>query len=316
MAQYFPFSYQEMNLMEGTYTPSEVHTVNNASFCYWQRSLFQRAISIINIDGLPETWSGSIKDFFIYCLFRFGYVAVFDDPKFGITFQPCTLSGQDLYYQPTNALVANPQLSKEMVIGKDCEIIKLTPDWQGIWDIINYYAGKLSHLDNAIDMSIINNKFAFVISAKTKAGAESIKKIFDKINKGVPLVVFDDKYVDVPASKGNSPYNFLERSNLKQSYLTDLQLQDQQSLLAGFDKEIGIPTIPYQKKERFVNYEAMSQIMDATSRSYIWFKELQESFQVVNEHFGLNLTAELRYNPDDMDVIMEDNKGGEEDVIS
>ena len=120
--------------------------------------MFQRALSVLEID-LPEEWNGSIKDFFNWCLYRIGFVAVFYDKKFGLSFQPCALNGYDFYYRPTKAIVSNPSLlfgSKTFRIGKDCEILKLTPDYMGIWDIIDYYAEKLSLLDNAINMSIIN----------------------------------------------------------------------------------------------------------------------------------------------------------------
>lgn len=292
---YIPMNYDHVNNLNSLYIPSNVKYINTVVFNFWERSLFQRAISVIDID-VPEEWDGSVKDFLYYCLFRFGSVAVWYDKKRGLVFNPGSFKGYDFYYQPTSYLIANPALDKslELEIGKDCELIKLTPDYMGIWDIISYYAEKLSLLDSAINMSIINNKFAWLLGARNKSIAQTIKKIFDKIQRGDPLVVYDAKMQDDPATK-KEPWQFLERTNIKNSYITTDQLQDFQTILNNFDCEIGIPTIPYQKKERLVTSEADSRIIDSTSRSIVWKNTLDESFKLVNKMFDLDLSCELRF---------------------
>lgn len=292
---YIPINYERINNINATYQPSSLKYVNTKVYDFWVRALFQRACSAIILD-LPEEWGGSVTDFLYYCLLRFGYVAVFERPEYGIVFNPATLSGINFWYQPTTAIIANPKIKKtvNLEIKKNCELLKLTPDYLGIFDIICLYAEKLAMLECAINMSIINNKFAFLISAKNKAAAQALKKIFDQINKGNPAVFFDQKLADDPATK-SEPWQFLERSNLKQSYLTDQQLQDMQTILNNFDAEIGIPTIPYTKKERMVTSEAESRIIDSTSRSIVWYDCLSESMKEVNQMFGLNLSCKLRY---------------------
>ena len=292
---YFPLNYQQINVAAGTYNPSNVKSFNNKTYAFWERSLFQRACSVLQFE-LPEDWQGSVKDFFYYCLFKFGYVAVFETDKLGKVFQPCTLNGYNFYYQPTEALISNPLYSDKLTIGEQCEIIKLTPDYFGIWDIISYYAEKLSTLDNAINMSLINNKFAFLIGARNKTAGEALKKMLDKVNRGEPAVIYDMKLLNDPQDKAE-PWQFLERKNLKDSYLTTEQLMDFQTLLNNFDTEIGIPVLPYQKKERMVVSEAESKIIDATSRSVVWFDTLSSCIGVVNKHFDMNIGVSLRYNP-------------------
>ena len=292
---YFPLNYQQINVAAGTYNPLNVKSFNNKTYAFWERSLFQRACSVLQFE-LPEDWQGSVKDFFYYCLFKFGYVAVFETDKLGKVFQPCTLNGYNFYYQPTEALISNPLYSDKLTIGEQCEIIKLTPDYYGIWDIISYYAEKLSTLDNAINMSLINNKFAFLIGARNKTAGEALKKMLDKVNRGEPAVIYDMKLLNDPQDKAE-PWQFLERKNLKESYLTTEQLMDFQTLLNNFDTEIGIPVLPYQKKERMVVSEAESKIIDATSRSVVWFDTLSSCIGVVNKHFDMNIGVSLRYNP-------------------
>ena len=306
---YLPFNYQKLNLLDNSFIPNSIKNRNNISFSYWQRSLFQRACSTLEFE-LPENWNGNVKDFFYYCLFRFGFVAVFYDPKYGITFQPATLKGYNLYYQPTECLIHNPVFTtrenmRKYEIGSNCELIKLCPDYQGIFDIIDFYSDKLSTLDGAISMSLVNNKFAFLIGAKTKAAAESLKKMLDKVNRGEPAVIFDSKLItDDPVSK-DTPFQVWDR-NLKNNYITSDQLNDFQTLLNNFDAEVGIPTIPYQKKERLVTSEAESRVIDSTSRSIIWYETLSNSIEKVNNMFDTSISVKLRYN--------EENKTNKGDV--
>lgn len=292
---YKPYYYVSLNKEAGTYFPSSIKSRNNKSFKFWERALFQRAISVIEFN-FPEEWQGERKDFILWSLFRYGYGVVAKNSKYGTFFQPCTLNGYDFYYQPTEALVSNPHLAilkSKFTIHKDCELIKLTPDYQGIFDIIDYYAEKLSLLDNAINMSLINSKFAFVFGAKNKSGTQAIKKIMDLINKGEPAVVFDSRISDDTQSE-SEPWQFVD-FKVKENYLTDKQLQDFQTILNNFDCEIGIPTIPYQKKERMVSDEANSKQLESIARCTIWVDSLNNSFKKVNKMFGMNLSAKLRF---------------------
>ena len=298
---YSPLNYSQISNIEGRVNPSMVKYYDSATFAYWQRSLFQRAISTIDFKNLPEKWEGSVRDFFYWCIFSYGHVAVFEEKKFGgVCFQPGSFFGFDFYYQPTQYIVANPKLSKTFKIHEDCEIIKLCPDFRGIWDCITYYASLLSMLDAGISMSIINNKFAYLLGAKNKAAAETLKKIFDKINAGEPAVIFDNNLLQNDPQDKEEPYNFLERSNLKQSYLTTDQLMDRATLLAAFDAEIGITSLPYNKKERLVTAEAESRGEDANARITVWKATLDSSLKEVNKMFGTNISVELVNDKEEM----------------
>ena len=303
---YTPLNYDRINNVEGHIQPSMLKYCNAVTYAYWQRSLFQRAISTIKFTGLPETWEGEVKDFFYWCLFAYGYVGVFNTRNFGLSFQPGALYGFDFYYQPTEFIVANPKLNKRFKIHEECEILKLTPDYRGIFDIISYYAMLLSALDSGINMSIVNSKFAYLMGAKNKGAAESLKKIFDKIASGEPAVIFDQSLLPIDPQSKEESWSFLERSNLKQSYLTTDQLMDRSTLLSSFDAEIGIRSLPYNKKERLVTAEAESRKQDSTARLEVWKATLDSSLELVNKMFGTNIKAELTY--DDKEVP-EDGTG-------
>ena len=308
---YLPLNYEQINLMCGTYFPSQVKPYNNASFALWQRALFQRACSTIMIT-LPEEWKKH-KDLLYYSLFAIGFVGVGKMAEVGNWFNPGTLSGYNFYYEPTKFLLANPALpagaKQEFIIGKECEILKLTPDYMGIWDVITFYAEKLAALDVAINTAIINSKFAYVIGAKNKAAAEVMKKLFDQVNSGQPAVFFDKKLAN-DGTDQEEPWQALFRDNLKSSYIVTDLLRDFQTVINDFDTEVGIPTLPYEKKERLVTDEARSKEIDATSRSIVWYEELKRTAEICNEFMQFedgSIEVELRYKGGEEDGYSEDN---------
>lgn len=295
---YTPLNYQELNNMAGHYSPSMVKAYNNATYGYWERSLFQRSVSRIKTT-LPDTWEGSRRDFLLFCLLKLGFVFVSYDDALGYWFNPGHLYGIDFYYQPTEFILANPRaselgLKERYQLHTEGELLKFMPDYRGIFDIISYYAEKLSALDNAINMSIINNKFAFILAAKNKATAEALKKILDKINKGEPAVFIDKMLMNDP-NDGSTPWQFLELQKLKDNYITDKQLIDFQTILNAFDAEIGINTVPYQKAERFVSAEANSRAVDSQARIITAIECLESSVKDIKRLYpDIKLGFEFR----------------------
>ena len=137
-----------------------------------------------------------------------------------------------------------------------------------------------------------------------------MKKLFDRVNAGEPAVFFDAKLANDGIDK-EEPWQFIDRK-VKDSYIVTDLLRDFQTIINDFDTEVGIPTLPYEKKERMVTSEAESKQIDATSRSIIWYDTLKESFEIANKfmEFGENgLKVELRYNIEggDQDGIRKDN---------
>ena len=300
---YLPLNYDQINLIEGTYQPSQIKN-NSASFDYWVRTLFGRASSNL-IFGLPDFWQGDIANFWYYCMLRFGFLSIQDltgkgkrGDELGMCFSPVNLSGINFYYQRTLATLSNPTLDEsfELEIGKDCALVCMTPDKMGIWDVIERYALLLSNLDNAINMSIINSKIPFILGGKTKAAIQTLKKIMDKVNSGQPAVFYDSRIQDDAQSK-DTPFQFLKLlENPKQNYLTTDQLIDLHTILSDFDAEVGIPTIPYQKKERETSFESQSKLADGQARSLVWERTINDSIKEVKKLYpDLQLSFRLRW---------------------
>lgn len=289
---YFP--YQQANLFDGAIKPSCVKT-NSVAYAFWCRALYQRLCSILKFEGLPEGWQRA-EDFLEAVIFGRGFAAVFDHEKYGTVFQPANLQGFDIYYQPTRALVANPymRITRSLEIGKDCELLRISPDYHGVVSICSYYAEKLATLDGALNMNIINSKLAYVFGAKNKAAAQAVFKIFDLINSGQPTIVYDKSLVEGLGDE--EPFEFIDRAGLAQSYLVNDMLQSHKSILDEFDSEVGIPSLgAAEKKERMIVDEANAKNADTSSRVSLWKESLDRSLKEVNSHFGLNITAKFVY---------------------
>lgn len=290
-----PFSTEDINLIAGRYKPSTQKSYNNQTFAYWARALFQRAAYAIEID-MPEAWKTRIAGMFYFWLYSRGFLGIFrnDADGMGVVFQPGTLAGYDFYYQPKKFVWVNPyskEASKVFEIGVDCALIQLAPDFLGIWDVIEYFARKLTELSLSVDMATINTRFAKIMGARNKAAAETLKKVLDKINMGQPAVITDEKLLDDRTDKA-SPFQIFGIDRLKENYITNLLWEDIRRILADFEAEIGIPT--YDKKERLVTYEAEMKYVECVPRVTVWVETLNNCFKTANEMFGLNLHARVR----------------------
>ena len=117
-----PASYDYVNAYNSRFEPNTLHVQDTKLSWFFKRYLIQKILSVFKFDGIPETWA---KDYFMYSLFVFGFVTVFETDKFGVIPQHCTLSGRDVFYRPNIAMVTNPLIrgAEQLKIGVDCELV-------------------------------------------------------------------------------------------------------------------------------------------------------------------------------------------------
>lgn len=272
-----PFDYEFINQYNGTRTPTgEVEFDLTTS--YFFRSLYQRALSVIKFN-LPKGWN---KRYFKNVLFGCGYIGIVRTAKFGVVPQISNISGYGLYLQPTKLLVAQPFVQFEGDIGENCAVIKLTPDYKGIIDIVEHYAIQLSKCYTSINVSLVNSRVSMLAYAKTKQGAETLKKILEKISSGEPAVVAD-RIVKGDEINGNESI-FTTAFDPARNYITDKLLTDFTTILNQFDREIGIPVID-EKKERRIESEISTIISDTGTRLETWIECLDESIEDCKQVF-------------------------------
>lgn len=292
----------------GAYAP--IHTnylsYNTLSKAYWERSLFQRLKQLFTFRGLPDAAPGQVQtdyDAFVWGLFTRGFLCMFQSKTYGITFQPATPHGIGLQFQPTGLMVATPyfQFPRPLVIGEECEAVKLTPDYRGMWDIVEKYANELLLNDLATRMAQINARFAYAIAAGDEAAAQSAKAILEKLENGEPGIVYNPK-INRPFSKDGEPVPpwFQFDRDLKKNFILPELLQARRTILADFHKEIGVASPP-EKRERLITSEVETANSEAFTRLAVWKQCLTESLDRCNRLFGTNIT--FTYNGGDSNDV-------------
>ena len=264
---------------------------NDLTTRYCMRSLYQRIYAGF-IPKNPKSWN---KRYFKNVILSLGYIGIINTDIYGKIPQISQPSGKlGLYLQPTKLVVSQPLVKFEGVIGEDCELIMLTPDWQGVLDICEFYAKRLSIAFTSLDVALVNSRAAVIAVGKNKSATETLKALYEKLSAGEPLLIHDKQLKD-ESLDGKSEPIWTYSLDVKQNYIVTDILEDIQTIIDQFDREIGIAAIG-EKKERMITDEVSQLTEDSCARSETWFDCLTESYDKVNELFpDLNLSFTLKY---------------------
>ena len=302
MSQYEPpYMYDALNAVKGT-TPQAFIRIHNSTVSrFFKKYLFQDAVSVLEWT-LPDNWD---SDYFRYCLMGFGFVTVFKTDLFGIIPQYCTLSGYNVFYRPTKCLVANPLIgSVELDIGRNCELIRLMPDYGNVSDLVDYYGDLLALTYESLAGNILNSRLAYLIGVDGKPEAETYKAIFDQILSGYPAVVYRKKQAQVSnLSKMSQPDQWqILQQNLKNTFIAPDMLESLNAIRDEFLTAIGVPNLSERKKERVNTIDSERNSMETQSKIDLWLDELNECLDRVKAMFPEleNLKVEKRYKPEEM----------------
>ena len=295
-----PALYGYRNLYNSSFAPSTIHAQDTGLAFYFQRYLIQKIMAVFEFKGIPKNWD---KSYFMYSLFIFGFVAVVKTDRYGVIPQHCSLSGYNIYYRPTNAVIANPLLRgiMEPRIGSECALIKMQPDYGGAWDIVAYYADLMALATESLGTNLVNSKLAYVFGAEDKNMAESFKKLYDTVASGEPAVFVDKQLFD---EEGN-PRWFTFDQNLKQNYIANDILQDLAKIDSRFNTDIGIPNVNIAKESGVGRSEIEANNIDTKAKCSIWLETIREGLEEVKNIFGLDITVNLRFNNEMGDLINE-----------
>lgn len=283
------YDYHFINIYNSQINPSTVHCSNADLVRHYARYLFEKVLSVYKFENLPPEWPAN---YFLYCLFGYGYITVFNTEEYGLIANECSLSGYDIYYQPTQALVANPILgSRRLNIGEDCELIKVQPDYNSIMDIVSLYADLMALCTETAGINLLNSKMSYVFFAENKAAAESFKKLYDKIASGEPAAVTDKLLL---GEDGNETWKIFSQ-NVGQNYITDRILTDMRTIENMFNTDVGIPNANTMKRERLISDEVNANNVDTQSKTMLWLETIRDGVDKVNSMFNTDITVKYRF---------------------
>lgn len=283
-----PVMYDYQNAIISQTQPGTIHCSDNSLRRFFARYLLQKALSVFEWK-MPETWK---ENYFLYTLFCMGYISVINTDKFGVIPQGCGLYGYDVQYQPTHAIIANPLLKGNLKprIGTQCTVLRLQPDYGGIYDLVMFYADLMACAAQTTTVNLINTKFGYVFFADRKSQAETMKKLFDKFSSGEPAVVVDKDLLD---EQGNPRWQLFTQ-NIQQAYIADKNLEVMRRIDEMFNREIGIPETNEDKKERLLTDEVNTNVIESLTKADLWLKELKKGCEETSKMFGVELSVDWR----------------------
>ena len=261
--------------------PSDVDGVMNTSAYYYRLYLLKKLFGRFTFENIPEGWD---EDYMLEVLFMNGYFCV-TDTEAGILPLKCGLSGVNVFDKPTTAVIANVVLgSFERIIGVDCEICQLQPNFEGVYPIINRYATLLAMCDSSIAVNLMNTKTTFIFGASGKSQAETFKKMYDKISCGEPAVFMkdglnDENFFTIPAKQ-----NFIAE---------DVQIL-KRKIIDEFLTEIGINNTNLDKRERLTDNEVEANDQEVIANIQCWIDNITWGIDRINRMFNLNLRFVVR----------------------
>lgn len=268
---------------------------NSLSNWYFARAFYDRAASLFEWEGLPEFWP---LNYFNYVLIACGYVPVVQAeikgvpmwvPLFG------TPGKLDMFYQPKEIIVANSEVNDTFIIGENCELLRMTDDFIGLFDIIDHYTNELAIAWTSHQASLINARFVLAMIAKNKAAGETLKAIAEKLSAGDPMIIIDQLLQN--SKTGELPIEIINSDAAQASRVALDMLDVIRDIIAQFDAEIGIPSVDL-KKERMITGEVTAMTADANARVSHWLDNLKRSCDNVNSLSGLNISVKIRGGED------------------
>lgn len=284
-----PYYYDYINTLDSSVQPANQHVLNTQTGRFYQRYLLKKALAVFNWK-LPEWWD---ENYFLYILYCRGYLAVFDTDQFGVIPQECGLQGYNVFYRPTDAVIANPLLPgiQRKRIDSECVLVQLQPDYTGILDLCAHYAEKMSLASSAINQNLWHTRIATVFFAGSDAEQQSVKKAYDRMTSGDPMVVVHKNLRD---ADGNLKYEVFNR-DVKSSYVISDLIADLRKIEAEFDTRVGIPNANTDKRERLITDEVNANNVETTILSDLWMDSIQDGIKKVKDMFGLEISCERRY---------------------
>lgn len=269
-----------------------IYKVNDVTigFRYWYWKLFNVLQNMFVYQGLPDTLPA--REIEINLLLT-GHCVIFDYNEDIITANT-NIFGYDLYYRPTKATYANPEINSDtLTIGYDCEIIynnslmdnvSYIPCDASLNTFIARYARQLADIEATINIDMVNNRIVSFPVASNDGVMQSLKSFFKKWRNGESSIITDDniiqefRNVDIAAKQTKNGINDW--------------LIARDKILEQFFREIGVKM--YQPKKAQVSEDevtANNQLLLISHDDML--KCRQEGIKRVNDHYGLDIKVSL-----------------------
>lgn len=279
--EWHPMAYDDLKRQLFAERPRDVDGVANQSTWYHSRKLLRQLFGRFEFT-MPKDWP---LDYFMSNLFIAGEICITDTAA-GVIPLRCGHSGINMYNEPTECIIANPVLGEmRRVIGEECALVRINPDYSGVMDIINRYAVMLAMCDSSMAVTLMNAKVAFIGMSSSKAQSNTMKKMYDELSMGKPAIFVNGDAVN----KENFFFN-----NVKQNFVGEEIQRVKRMIQNDFLTEIGLNNANLDKRERMIQSEVDANNEEIQNNVQLWLDNIRDGFRIANDLYDLNLKVNLR----------------------
>lgn len=191
----------------------------------------------------------------------------------------------DVYYQPTQYIVANPalNLSKSYEIDKDGVLIRNDTMMQGLMPIIKKYGVLLVESDITIRSSLINMRMFNTITASDDNTKKSADEFVKQVENGNLATIGENPFFEGIKQFTNSNVS---------GYMNQI-IEMTQYLKASFYNELGL-NANYNLKREYISTTENS-LADDILLPFVdnMLNERREGLEKINQMFGTEITVEF-----------------------
>ena len=269
--------------------PYDVHGTRNLETNHNRRYLYQVLYSVFDL-GIPKQWR---KGYVRFWTFTAGAYAVMYTNEFGWVPMPFAWENTDYFFFPRQITGYNAHLKREVtgIVGINCEIVYILDDLFGLDQTITEYAARLSNVDKAFDVNLMNSSFALTMPVENDKQAQEIKRVYSKATMGFPFIpVIKNLF------KNGRPTPLIE--NARANFMANDIHQARRAVVNDFLTEIGVRNANYEKKERLNSMEVSENNDQTSAQARVILDNLNDCYDRVREvtNGEIDMVAKLNYN--------------------
>lgn len=258
------------------------------------RYMLRRSTQMFKYNGLPDSIPKYILELYLQTN---GNVCFYKHNEKLYVFTGGMGGELNEYYLPTIYTIANPflNLTKNLVIDKDCVVVANDSCYQGMLPQFKKYATGLVENELSMNIASINSRIISLISASDDRTLKSAEAYVKHIYDGDLSIVSEDAFLN-----GIKVQPYAKATNDTLSKLIEYN----QYLKASWFNDIGLNANYNMKREAINSNE--SQLNDDMLFPTVddMLERRQDGIEKVNKMYGTNITVELnsswRYNVDEI----------------
>ena len=266
------------------------------------RYMLRRSTQMFKYNGLPDSIPKYILELYLQTN---GNVCFYKHNEKLYVFTGSMGGELNEYYLPTIYTISNPflNLTKNLVIDKDCVVVANDSCYQGMLPQFKKYATGLVENELSMNIASINSRMISLISASDDRTLKSAESYIKHILDGDLSVISEDAFLD-----GIKVQPYAKVTNDTLSKLIEYN----QYLKASWFNDIGLNANYNMKREAINSNE--SQLNDDMLFPTVddMLERRKEGIEKVNKMYGTNITVELnsswRYNVDEINNSVQTEK--------